>query len=360
MKPRKLLFLFLILITSYSFGQKTVYFDNDWLLIEKSNASYYSIVTPINGGKYQVKDFTIGGELLSETEYSRKAEEIEWERLYEEGFQNQAIEDGNCIQYYSNGSKKKQFTYIEGKQSGDVRLWAEDGSLLRDFIAENHIANGLYLEYYKNGKASLSVNFKNDTLHGPAAYYHQNGKLSQKGSFKNGKKIGKWTYWSSTGNVIGTETFRNSFFIEGPDINIGFPNGNWCLAEQFKERELMNFVFSRNGSDEKLESGVVPSCILSLEYIGEGNKLLDYSSHRRRRLSIDIHKVISKEQELFSLENSMGYLGSYKDENEQKHTTVIFHSIQNGVGVELILDIRQEDYESLKKEAVYILRSIKR
>ena len=360
MKPHKLLFLILTLVASTSFGQKTVYFNSQWLSADKADARYFSTIYPIQGGKYEVKDYSITGELLSTTEYARKTDEIEWERLYEEGFQKQAIEDGNCIEFYPNGNKKKQFTYKEGKQSGNIRLWSEDGSLLRDFVAENHIANGLYLEYYNNGKASLSVNFRNDTLHGPAAYYHLNGKLSQKGSFEKGKKVGKWTYWSNTGTTIGTETYRNSFFIEGPDINIGFPNGNWCLTDQFKERELMNFVFSRNEGGELLKSGVVPSCVLSLEYIGEGNKLLDYSSHRRRRLSVDIHKVIPKEQELFSLENSMGYLGSYNDDNNKKHTAVIFHSIQNGIGVELILDIRQEDYESLKKEAAYILRSIKK
>jgi antitoxin component YwqK of YwqJK toxin-antitoxin module len=360
MKSKLLLFVYLIFLSSLSIGQKTVYFNENWLYTEKAEASYYSIVYPITGGKYQVKDYTISGVLLSETEYTKKADAIEWERLYEEGFQKLAIENGKCLEYFPNGNKKKQFTYENGVQKGNIRLWSDDGKLFRDFVANNNIADGLYLEYYKNGKASLSVNFKNDTLNGPAAYYHLNGVISQKGSFKKGKKVGKWTYWSDKGDVIGTETYRNSFFIEGPDINIEFPKGNWCLADQFKEGDLMNFVFSRNGGIEELKSDVNPTCILSLEYIGEDNELLDYSSHRRRRLTVDIHKVIAKEQELFSLENSMGYLGSYNDDKKKKHTVVVFHTIQNGIGVEMLLDIRQEDYASLKKEAVYILRSIKK
>ena len=360
MKPNLLLFFCLIILSSLSYGQKTIYFDENWLAIEKAEAKYYSIVYPISGGKYQVKDYTISSTLLSETDYLPKVDFIEWERLYEEGFQDSAIEDGKCIEYFPNGNKKKQFFYKKGVQEGNIRLWTQDGKLLRDFIAQNNIANGLYLEYYPNGKASLSVSFKNDTLNGPAAYYHSNGVLSQKGSFRNGKKLGKWTYWSENGDVIGTETYQNSFFIEGPDINIGFPKRNWCLEDQFKEGKLMNFVFSRNGDSETLKSGVVPSCILSLEYIGEENTLLDYSSFKRRRLSVDIHRVIAKEQELFSLENSMGYLGSYNDDKKKKHKVVVFHTIQNGIGVEMILDIRQEDYENLKKEAVYILRSIKK
>lgn len=360
MKPNLLLFFCLIFFSSLSHGQKTVYFDENWLSIEKADAKYYSVIYPILEGKYQVKDYTISGALLSETDYLPKVELIEWERLYEEGFQELAIEDGKCIEYFPNGNKKKQFSFKKGVQDGNIRLWTEDGKLLRDFIAQNNIANGLYLEYYPNGKASLSVNFRNDTLNGPAAYYYSNGELSQKGSFEKGKKNGKWTYWSENGDAIGTETYRNSFFIEGPDINIGFPKGNWCLEDQFKEGKLLNFVFSRNGAVETLESGVVPSCILSLEYIGEENTLLDYSSFKRRRLTVDIHKVIAKEQELFSLENSMGYLGSYNDDETKKHTVVVFHSIQKGIGVEMILDIRQEDYESLKKEVVYILRSIKK
>ncbi|WP_421919202.1 toxin-antitoxin system YwqK family antitoxin [Marinifilum sp.] len=360
MNPRLFLLFYLIFLSTLSIGQKTVYFNDNWLFAEKTDASYYSVIYPIKDGKYQVKDYTISGHLLSETDYSPKSDLIEWERLYEEGFQELAIEDGTCTEFFPNGYKKKQFSYEKGKQNGNIRLWSEDGKLFRDFVAKNNIANGLYLEYYKNGKASLSVNFKNDTLNGPAAYYHLNGKMSQKGNFKKGKKVGKWTYWSDKGDVIGSESYRNSFFIEGPDINIGFPKGNWCLTDQFKDGELTNFVFSRTQGNEQLTGNAVPTCILSLEYIGGDHKLLDYSSYKRRRLTVDIHKVISKEQDLFSIENSMGYLGSYDDDKKKKHTVVVFHTIQKQIGVEMIIDIQQEDYESLKKEAVYILQSIKK
>ncbi|NOU58609.1 toxin-antitoxin system YwqK family antitoxin [Marinifilum sp. JC070] len=360
MKAMISLLICLTLLSTVSFGQKKVYFDNNWLNVEKSEATYYSLIYPIKGGKYQVKDYTISGELLSETEYSRIANEIVWERLYEEGFHDLAIEDGKCIEYYPNGNRKRMFTYEKGKQEGNVRLWDEDGKLFRDFVASKHIANGLYLEYYQNGKASLSVNFKNDTLNGPAAYYHSNGKVSQRGNFKNGKKVGKWTYWSDRGELTGKESYQKSFFIEGPDIQIAFPKGNWCLTDQFKEEEIMHFLFARNGESQNLISGVTPNCILSMEYIGADQKLLDYSSYKRRRLTVDIHKVIAKEQELFSLENSMGYLGSYSDDQKKKHTVIVFHTIQNEIGVEMIMDIREEDYESLKKEAVQILRSIKK
>lgn len=360
MKLYQLLVLLLILFSSHIFAQKTVYFNENWLSSGQPEASYYSEITTIEDGKYLVKDFSITGELLTETEYQGKEEVIEWERLYEVGFHEMAVEDGNCIEYYLNGNKKKQFTYTNGKQSGNVRMWLENGTLFRDFIAENNIANGLYLEYYENGKASLSVTFRNDTLNGPAAYYHPNGEISHKGSFKSGKKSGNWIYRNDKGEDLGTESYRDNFFIEGPDITIGFPGANWCLSDQFKDGELMNFIFSRTESDKDLVSRQIPTCVISLEYIGNEATLLEYSSHRRRRLDIDIHKVISKEQELFSLENSMGYLGSYIDKKDHKHSAIVYHTIQNGIGVELMLDIRREDYESLKKEVVYILRSIKK
>jgi len=190
MRPHLLLFFSLIIFSSISYGQKTVYFDDNWLSIEKAEAKYYSVIYPISGGKYQVKDYTISGTLLSETDYLPKADFIEWERLYEEGFQDSAIEDGKCIEYFPNGNKKKQFSYTKGVQEGNIRLWTQDGKLLRDFIAQNKLANGLYLEYYPNGKASLSVNFKNDTLNGPAAYYIQMAHYHKKVVLKMVKNLG--------------------------------------------------------------------------------------------------------------------------------------------------------------------------
>lgn len=356
----KVSYIFLLFLFPLSLSaQKTVYLNEKWLSVDKENATYYSMIFPVKDGQFRVKDYQLNGTILSETNYVAVADSIDWNRLYEEGFQNSAIENGDCIEYYLTGSKKRQFKYLKGVQNGAIKEWNESGNLIREFNAINHIANGAYLEYFDNGITSYSVNFKNDSLNGPAVYYHTNGKISQEGIFKKGYKIGKWRYWNEKGEELASEVYRESFFIAGPDITLNFPKGYWCLTDQFKEEGQMNFTFARRGTSKAIKTGFTPNSILSLEFVGKESSLVDYSSFRRRSLSVDINKVITREQNLFSLPNSMGYLGTYLEDNKDKHRVIIVHSIQKGIGIEFILDTRQEDYESFKKEAVYILRSMK-
>nr|WP_320119359.1 hypothetical protein [uncultured Marinifilum sp.] len=364
MKKHDMKASYIFLLTLFIFplsllAQKTVYLNEKWLSVEKENATYYSMIFTIEEGKVRVKDYKLDGTILSETDYVAVADNIDWNRLYEEGFHNSAIENGNCIEYYLTGSKKKQFEYHKGVQNGGIKVWNESGNLIREYSAINHIANGKYLEYFDSGITSYSVNFKNDSLNGPAVYYHTNGKISQEGIFKKGNKIGKWLYWNEKGEELGSEVYRERFFISGPDISLYFPEGYWCLTDQFKEKGQMNFTFARRGSNKGIKTDFTPNSILSLEFVGEESNLVDYSSFRRRSLSVDIHKVITKEQNLFSLPNSMGYLGTYLDNDKNKHSVIIVHSIQKGIGIEYIIDVRQEDYENFKKEAVYMLRSMK-
>jgi len=358
MKTLHFLFLPLFFIPQLLSAQKVIYLNDNWLSVEKENATYYCNIHALADGKFQVKDYKIDGSILAQTEYSAKTEDIDWKRLYEIGFEEFAIENGKCIEYYPSGKKKKEFVYVYGTQKGKVTVWDESGYVLREFTAENHIANGEYLEFFEDGTTSFSVSFKNDSLNGPAVYYHENGKIAQEGAFSKSLKVGKWTYYNNIGEKLGTETYRNSFFIAGPDIRLTFPKGFWSLTDQFKEEDHMNFNFLRSGTDKGITTDFTPSVLLSLEYIGTEGSLLDYSSFRRRRLSIDVQKVLNKELELFSLPNSMGYLGTYQDKQENKHTVIVLHSIQKGIGMEYIFDCRESDYTDLKKEVVYLLRSM--
>jgi len=358
MKTLRFLFLSLFFIPQLLTAQKVIYLNDNWLSVEKENATYYCNIHALTDGKFLVKDYKVDGILLSETEYSAKVDNIDWKRLYEIGFEEFAVENGKCIEYYPNEKKKKKFFYNDGVQEGKVTVWDESGYMLREFIANNHIANGEYLEFFEDGTTSFSVSFRNDSLNGPAVYYHENGKIAQEGSFSKSLKVGKWTYYNNIGEELGTETYRNTFFIAGPDIRLIFPFGFWSLTDQYKEEGHMNFTFLRSGTDKGITTDFIPSVLLSLEYIGNEGSLLDYSSFRRRRLSIDVQKVLNKELELFSLPNSMGYLGTYKDKEEIKHTVIVLHSIQKGIGVEYVFDCKEADYSNLKKEVVYLLRSM--
>ena len=353
-------FVFILLLPLKSIAQDTVYFNQDWLVAEKENAQFFSTINKIKENQFLVKDFTIDNVLLSEYYYKGLQSAIDWTRLYEVGFNEYAIENGPSCDYYPSGSKKKEFEFVDGQQKGVVTFWRKNGKKEKEFFAVNNIANGIYSEFYENGEPSLSVKFLNDTLNGPAIYYYPNGGISHMGKFKKGIKFGVWTYLSEDGKPVAEELYQNTYFIDGAKVNISFPEGVWYLSEKYKVDDRLSFLFYRLGMNEDENTKDLASCLISLEAVPSDIGLIDYSSHRRRRLSVDVKRVIPKEKQLFFLPQSIAYLGNHTDSEDNERTTIVLHSLQDEVGMELILDCSSENYEDLKAEFEYILKSLKK
>lgn len=354
--------LLLFLIPFVAKPQDTIYFDSDWLYSNKENATFYSTVSsiPDSINFFLVKDYTKDGRIIMESRYKAISNSIDWSRLYEQGFHDFALETGTCSEFYESGSPKKFFTYEDGTQNGLITNFAESGIKQREYFAQNNIANGEFLEYFEDGSLSFQVNFENDTLNGSAIYYHPNGKIAQKGDFKKGLKFGEWEYFSEDGELIGKEIYKPWFFIDGPDIKIGFPEGLWYLSDTYEENERLNFLFYRTVNPDNSDSENAPSCLISLEGVPQNTNLIDYSSYRRRRLSVDIEKVLTPKDSLYSLSQTVGYRGNYSNSEGKEHSVIVIHSIQNGVGVELILDAESKDFVLLENEIAYVLQSLKK
>lgn len=360
MKSVRYLFVFIVLLPLAGIAQDTVYFNQDWLVVEKENAQFFSTVNSITENQFLVKDFTINKVLLSEYHYKGLQTNIDWTRLYEVGFNKYAVENGAGSDYYPSGTTKKEFEFADGEQKGMITLWRENGKKESEFFAVNNIANGVYTEFFENGEPSLCVKFKNDTLNGPAIYYYPNGKISHMGKFKAGIKFGIWTYLSEDGKPVAEELYQNTYFIDGAAVNISFPEGVWYLSEKYKVDGRLSFLFYRLGMNEDENTEDLTSCLISLEAVPSDIGLIDYSSNRRRRLSVEIKRVIPKEKQLFTLPQSIGYLGEHTDSSNNARTAIILHSIQDEIGMELVLDCSSENYETLKEEFKYILLSLKK
>ncbi|MBN2597703.1 MAG: toxin-antitoxin system YwqK family antitoxin [Marinifilaceae bacterium] len=360
MKFTRCFFVLILFLPLKSIAQDTVYFNQDWLVAEKENAQFFSTINRITENHFLVKDFTIDKVLLSDYHYKGLQANIDWNRLYEVGFDKYAIENGTSRDYYPSGSKKKEFEYVDGEQKGMVTFWLENGKKEKEFFAVNNIANGIYSEFFESGAPSLSVKFLNDTLNGPAIYYYPDGGISHMGKFKKGIKFGVWTYLSEDGKPVAEELYQNTYFIDGANVNISFPEGVWYLSEKYKVDDRLSFLFYRLGMNEDENTEDLASCLISLEAVPSDIGLIDYSSHRRRRLSVDVKRVITKEKKLFSLPQSIAYFGNHTDSSDHERTTIVLHSLQDEVGMELILDCSSENYEDLKAEFEYILKSLKK
>lgn len=360
MKFTRCFFVLLLLLPLLSIAQDTVYFNQDWQVVEKENAQFFSTVNAITPNQFLVKDFSIKGVLLSEYHYKGLQTNIDWTKLYEVGFNKYAIENGSSSDYYPSGTTKKEFEFVNGQQKGMITLWRENGEKESEFFAVNNIANGVYTEFFENGESSLSVKFLNDTLNGPAIYYYPNGRISHMGKFKKGIKFGMWTYLSEDGKPVAEELYKKTYFIDGANVNVSFPEGVWYLSEKYKVDGRLSFLFYRLALNGDRNTEDLASCLISLENIPSDIGLIDYSSHRRRRLSVDVKRVITKEKQLFSLPQSIAYFGNHTDSSDNERTAIILHSLQTDVGMELVLDCSSENYETLKEEFKFILKSLKK
>lgn len=356
------IFVLFLLISFSSKAQDTIYFNQNWQFTTKTNAQFYSTIQaiPNSPDEFLVKDFSMNGTLLTEYNYKTLITNVDWSRIYEEGFQNQAIENGTCTEYYPSGKKKKQFEILAGVQKGKITVWRQNGSKEREFFAVKNIANGVYSEYFENGKTSLLVKFENDTLNGAAIYYYNNGNISNMGKFAKGIKTGLWTYLSEDGVPVAEELYKKAYFIDGPDFHISFPEGKWYLSQKYQVDGRLNFLFYRIASsiDDSLDD--VASCLISLESVRANESLADYSKYRRDRLTIDIKSEVSKENGLFSLSNSMAYTAEHDDSSDQPRKSILLYTLQNQVGVEMVLDCKNEDFTNLQEEFKSILQSLKK
>jgi len=97
-------------------------------------------------------------------------------------FSKGIFENGKSIEftkYYSNGNK-----------------W------------EYTVSNGICNQWYENGKKAMEYTFVNGLNHGETTVWNQDGKLILKGNYKNNKEDGKWEYYDTDGKIIRTEYMK--------------------------------------------------------------------------------------------------------------------------------------------------------
>jgi uncharacterized protein YdhG (YjbR/CyaY superfamily) len=69
-------------------------------------------------------------------------------------------------------------------------------------------ANGLSIEYYKNGAMRFKGKLKGKKMHGKWEFFRQDGSLMRSGTFKDDKQFGIWTTYDSKGKVVKRSTIK--------------------------------------------------------------------------------------------------------------------------------------------------------
>jgi hypothetical protein len=90
------------------------------------------------------------------------------------------IVTGKKTNWYANGQKMKEGTYINGKLEGNYTMWHDNGQKLSEYTYLNDVMNGSYNGWYENGQKSFECTYLNGNLAGLYKSWYDNGqKLSE-------------------------------------------------------------------------------------------------------------------------------------------------------------------------------------
>jgi antitoxin component YwqK of YwqJK toxin-antitoxin module len=109
---------------------------------------------------------------------------LKYEINEEDGF------TGKYVVYWSNGEKKREYHYEDGKR------------------------NGLFTEWRRNGQKEWEKNYKDGKEDGLDTSWYENGQKKKKWNYKDDKSDGLWTSWSKNGNVTKTVTYKNGVLVK--------------------------------------------------------------------------------------------------------------------------------------------------
>lgn len=133
-----------------------------------------------DGNSAAVIFYTEGGVIESEGKMIGKLRIGEWKYYYgdgktlmiEENYEN-GILNGASKSYYKSGKITEELFYKNGKLDGNIKRYADNGVLIDDLNYEMGILNGL------------------------AKYFDLEGNLIYTGFYKNDVKVGKWEYYEN-------------------------------------------------------------------------------------------------------------------------------------------------------------------
>jgi antitoxin component YwqK of YwqJK toxin-antitoxin module len=115
-----------------------------------------------------------------------------------ETFQLDKLENGVLTDYYENGVKSHEETFVNGVKHGLTTYWNKNG------IKEMEISyvNGICergTQWYENGVKKSEQMETNGKLHGLYIHWHDNGNKCQETTYVDGKKQGMTRGWYKNG-----------------------------------------------------------------------------------------------------------------------------------------------------------------
>ncbi len=151
---------------------------------------------------------------ITQGSYEKLSSSFEDGSLKEEGYSKNGSKEGTWLTYDKEGNLIGITSYIDGKINGPDIVMNNRGQITkkqyfkdgvphgiygdykfgRPTKSVNYIdgqMDGLYEEFYNNGKVQRSITYVRGVIDGPMKYYNEEGEVTLEYTYKDGKKVGE-------------------------------------------------------------------------------------------------------------------------------------------------------------------------
>lgn len=201
------------------------------------------------------------------------------ESVYE--FKN-GYKEGSFINYYSNGAKKMEGTFVAGEMQGQVKAYFKSGALYQSFTFYEGKAQGVCNSYYSTGRLHRQETFVSGNLM-QAEEFDEVGRKEATEELQNGGLVKtKFDYYPS-GAMRSTARFINNF--KNGNFNYYYENQALRAREVWHNDTLLSETSWHDNGKLKSEA----TCIngeregIYREYYSNGNLRLEQEYHKGQK-----------------------------------------------------------------------------
>lgn len=149
--------------------------------------------------------------------------------------------------------------------------------------------------------------------------------------------------------------------IKEASLLVSFPNDKW---EEIKEHRAPKptYHFIRTGVTVSKEKPMYPEVVITVDQLKNYTDLTQYSLQKQKAFAslknYKVEKVFTDSDGMLKLQYAVGTKATYKDANDIKHTFYFIHALKQGTGVQVLIDIPSDLFDTYEEELTSIIRSL--
>lgn len=121
---------------------------------------------------------------------------------------------GTVVGHYPNGKPESWKEVSNGLADGLWQEWYENGRLRFSAYWRQGKGEGAWQYYHENGALRQDEFYLADVPVGLFSTFYNNGQLQQKGGYLNGKKHGPHEFYNESGVLLKRETYQDGVLLD--------------------------------------------------------------------------------------------------------------------------------------------------